>query len=331
MEKLSKYLSRSGHDVYIITRRFPGQKAEEHRGKVHVYRVGFLYNRYLRTFTFNKLALFKALRLVRREGIDLIHSHGIVGSFFAALLSMLTKKPLVMTPHGTTEEWGLLRLPLKVMEKLSLCTARKVLFISRPAQRRLGRGRPNALLTIGIDLEGIPKPRERSWKNVRFGYIGRLEEVKGIRTLIEAFKGLPPDRCELLIAGEGPLREIVLESIRGRGNISFLGWQKPESFFQQIDCFVLPSKEKGQPLSILEAMAFGKVIITSLPYEADGKTGIMIRPTQESLLKAMLRVLDNFKECSVMGKNARERSRSLGWDTVVKDFVREYQSAIKRA
>jgi glycosyltransferase involved in cell wall biosynthesis len=332
VEKLAKYLSKNGHDVYIITRRFPGQKKEEHTGKIHIYRVRFLYNRYLRTFSFNKLSFLKALNIIKREKIEVIHSHGMVASYFASFLSKLTKKPLVMTPHGTIDEWGIFKLPLKIFEKISLRTAKKVLFISRFAQKRMSPGsRSHALLTNAIDFDEIQKPRERSWEKVRFGFIGRLEEVKGILTAIESFKALPQDRCEFYIAGEGPLKEKVLESIGGYKNIKFLGWVKPNSFFQQIDAFVLPSKERGQPFSILEAMAYGKIIITSLAHHLieNNKTGILTKPDTESLFKDMLYVLNNFKKCSQLGKNSQRSAKNLDWATVIKGFIKEYQSVIK--
>ena len=329
VEKLAKYLSKNGHHVYIITRRFPGQKKEEHIGKIHIYRVRFLYNRYLRTFSFNKFSFFKALKTIKKEKIEVIHSHGMVASYFASFLSKFTGRPLVMTPHGTTEEWGLFRLPLKVFEKVSLCTARKVLFISRFAQRKMARGHSHTLLTNGIDFDEIQTTKERTWNKVRFGFIGRLEEVKGILTAIESFKCLPKDRCEFYIAGEGPLKEKVLESIKGHRNIRFLGWSNPASFFQQIDCFVLPSKEKGQPFSILEAMAYQKTIISSLEYIENGKTGILTKTNTETLTKDMLYAMNNFKECSRLGKNAQKQAKALDWDIVIKRFIEEYQGVIK--
>jgi glycosyltransferase involved in cell wall biosynthesis len=330
VEKLAKYLSKKGHDVYIITRRFPGQKKEEHRGRVHVYRVGFLYNRYLRTLSFNKLSFLRALKIIKKERIDLIHSHGMVASFFASLLSRLTGRPLVVTPHGTTEEWGLLRLPLRVFEKISLARAKRVIFISRFAQKKMAPGsHSHTLLTNAIDFDDMPEPRKRTWERVRFGFIGRLEEVKGVLTAIEAFKSLPRHRCELYIAGEGSLKDKILESIKGWENIKFLGWVKPGAFFQHIDSFVLPSKEKGQPFSILEAMAFGKIIITSLEFIEDRRTGILTQPDPESLTKGMLHVLNNFKKSSLLGKEAQKQARTLNWDSVIKGFIKEYQAVLE--
>ncbi len=330
VEKLSKYLSRKGHVVFIITRRFPGQESEEHRSTIHVYRVPFIHNTYLRTLTFNLLSFLKALSIARKHRIDIIHSHGIVGSFFASLLSIFTRTPLVMTPHGTVDEWGLFKLPLKLFETLSLRTAKKVLFISRAAQRRIALRRriPNTLLSNGIDFDDIPKQRKRTWKKTRFGFIGRLEEVKGITILLEAFTSLPRDDAELLIAGEGPFKNKVLEYSRKHRNIKFLGWRDPGEFFQNIDVFVLPSQEKGQPIALLEAMAHGKIILTTLNFIENGKTGILISGDIHTLSSAMLDISRNLKKHQQLGERARKEALSLSWERQVHFFIREYLSAI---
>ncbi|MFH1444899.1 MAG: glycosyltransferase family 4 protein, partial [Nanoarchaeota archaeon] len=78
VEKLAKYLAKDGHKVFIITRRFPGQLKKETAGNITIYRTKFIYNKYLRNFTFNFSSFLKAWRLIRKERIDLIHCHGAV-------------------------------------------------------------------------------------------------------------------------------------------------------------------------------------------------------------------------------------------------------------
>lgn len=257
----------------------------------------------------------------------------MVASFFASLLSMITRTPMVMTPHGTIDEWGVFKIPLKFFEMVSLKTAKKVIFISRFAMKRLTLGRrfSYTLLSNAIDPEDFQEIPKRKHKRITFGFIGRLEKIKGIIPLLSAFKKLPEDKCELYIAGEGTLKQEVLKAAETSKNIKFLGWMKPGEFFSLIDVFVLPSEERGQPLSLLEAMASGRIIITSLGFIKDGETGILTRPDERDVYRKMLYVLKNFRKLQHLGENAKKESKGFSWEEEVKKFIKEYSSVSKQS
>jgi glycosyltransferase involved in cell wall biosynthesis len=76
---------------------------------------------------------------------------------------------------------------------------------------------------------------------LRFGYMGTLSEQKGVRWLIEQFQRLPFN-ATLQIAGRGQkTEEATLKALVSSANISFVGYQKPEAFYSQIDVAVVPS------------------------------------------------------------------------------------------
>jgi glycosyltransferase involved in cell wall biosynthesis len=58
-----------------------------------------------------------------------------------------------------------------------------------------------------------------------FLYVGRLERIKGVDRLIEAFRRRTSE--DLLIAGEGPEREALQSAAADVPNVRFLGWQDP--------------------------------------------------------------------------------------------------------
>ena len=181
VDKLAKFLAREGHDAFIVTRRFPGQKREEvirtDGGKIHIYRTKFLYNSLLRALTFNMFGSIKAMKLIRSKGIDLIHCHGPVAAFFGGLLSKLTGRPMMFTPHGTVSTWSSpIREILRFFEGFSARLAKKTLFISKRAQREMTTTMqfPNTLLTNAIDLDDYPVGRRREGRITRFLFqIGR--------------------------------------------------------------------------------------------------------------------------------------------------------------
>lgn len=92
------------------------------------------------------------------------------------------------------------------------------------------------------------------------GYVGRIDQQKGLQYLIEGFaiclKKYP--HLKLLIAGSGTYKSAVEDNI-GRlhlqNNIELIGFvENVYVFFKKIDIFVFPSLHEGLPYSVMEAM-----------------------------------------------------------------------------
>lgn len=96
---------------------------------------------------------------------------------------------------------------------------------------------------------------------------GRLIDVKGQATLIDAFSQLPAElggkRLRLAMLGDGPLREALETQARQLGvaeRVHFAGWQHdPSQWFHLADMVAFPSRD-AETLGnvILEAWAYGK-------------------------------------------------------------------------
>ncbi len=98
-------------------------------------------------------------------------------------------------------------------------------------------------------------------------YIGRLEEEKGILTLLKAWRRLRLD-IRLRIVGDGSLRQVVASASERDGRIEFLGWKDRSdllSILGQARGLVLPSEwyEAGLPLVAIEAFAVGTPVVAS--------------------------------------------------------------------
>lgn len=132
-------------------------------------------------------------------------------------------------------------------------------------------------------------------KPLRFGYLGTLSEAKGVHWLIEQFQKLPFD-ATLHIAGRGQLNdEAQLRALATSPKISFVGYQKPEAFYSQIDVAVVPSIW-GEPFGMVavEACAHSVPVIAGrmggLPeIIQDQVNGLLCSPDDpDSLGQAML-------------------------------------------
>ena len=96
---------------------------------------------------------------------------------------------------------------------------------------------------------------------------GRLIDVKGHATLIEALRLLPAEldgkRLRLILLGDGPLREALEKQVAEAGltsRVHFAGWQQdPAQWFHLSDMVVFPSRDRETLGNvILEAWAYGK-------------------------------------------------------------------------
>lgn len=98
-----------------------------------------------------------------------------------------------------------------------------------------------------------------------FLYLGRLSSEKGILTLIEAFMKLPSNEVGLCIVGDGPLKSQLESKAAPDARIRFTGYLSGKALKEATQCalaVVVPSEwYENAPLSVLEALAFGKPVI----------------------------------------------------------------------
>lgn len=151
-----------------------------------------------------------------------------------------------------------------------------------------------------------------------FLYFGRLSAEKGIRTLLEAMKHVK--RSALLIAGDGPLREEVEETIRTEKleNVRLLGYVSGRELIDLIEnskFSILPSEwYENCPMAVLESMACGKPVIGSkiggIPELVDHEqTGLIFEPGDSGQLSEYInRLLDNPKLILQMGRAGRQKA-----------------------
>ncbi len=124
-----------------------------------------------------------------------------------------------------------------------------------------------------------PKIDWQNKKTITLGCIGRLDKSKGFRFAIKALKLLqdyPEKNFYLKIAGSGKreafLRNLIKE-LNLEDRVEFVGWIKnKKEYFDSIDIFLLTSEKETFGLVVIEAMKFGKPVIST---DADGPKEII--------------------------------------------------------
>jgi L-malate glycosyltransferase len=132
------------------------------------------------------------------------------------------------------------------------------------------------LLPYGIRLAELETPLSREEARQAMGVsgfvlgaVGRLEEQKGHRHLLEALsevKRVIPD-ATLLLVGDGRLREDLMRQAQELGlsdRVRFLGTRRDlPLIFRALDLFVQPSLWEGLPLALLKAMGAGLPVVAT--------------------------------------------------------------------
>ena len=152
-------------------------------------------------------------------------------------------------------------------------------------------------------------------------FLGRLENGKGLRTLIEGFSLAKTGiGSSLIIAGTGSMEDSLRAFARrlGASNVEFVGFRSGQELMdltRNAKAILIPSElYENYPFSGLEAMAYGKPIIGSriggIPEQVqDGVTGFLFEPFNPVDLAAKINILNSLPQEKIkkMGRKGREK------------------------
>lgn len=111
-----------------------------------------------------------------------------------------------------------------------------------------------------IDINKVKNPCFE--KEDYYVFLGRLTEVKGIRTLCKAAANLP---YRLIVIGGGELEEELRTIYRDCSQIEFIGqknWEEFRSILEKARFMVIPSEwSENNPLTVIEAQSLGTPVL----------------------------------------------------------------------
>jgi len=143
-------------------------------------------------------------------------------------------------------------------------------------------------------------------------YLGRLSSEKGVETLLRTHASSGA-RWRLMIAGTGPLLADMQRKYPSAEFTGHLAGIELEAAIKGAALIVVPSEwNENSPISILEAMAYGKPIVASqiggIPeLVREGKTGLLFDPGNlDQLSDKITLLLGNRGLREAFGRNARE-------------------------
>ncbi|WP_324677532.1 glycosyltransferase family 4 protein [Hymenobacter sp. GOD-10R] len=197
---------------------------------------------------------------------------------------------------------------------------------------------PNANWTLLRNSIDIPKDVEKKVLangKAKLLFLARLEERKGIFDLVDImpdFFAQYPD-CELYIAGQGDTTQIqkVIQQYRLETQVKILGYindKQRDLLLRDSHLLILPTYNEGLPMSLLEAMAYSVVPITTpvggIPdVVVDKVNGYLVQPgNKKELLETICYVVEN----AHLYRKVSDNAHNLVADKF--DFARYKESVI---
>lgn len=297
-------------------------------------------------------AVRRMCKYIESEGIDIVHSHNIKANFLAALACRKAGIPLVVTNHNWTKGGGKLALYEYIDVFVMRHFAQRIIAVSEGVRHDMMRkGIPEKkirLIINGVEKEllngeALKKEEMGLRKDTPvIGVVARLSWEKGHRYLIDAMPDILREYPEVVFIffGEGPMRRELEKMVKACGlsdNVVFAGYQpEMEKVYPMIDIIVQPSLREGVPMSLLEAMSFGRAIVATDAGGVRGlirhkDTGLLIKPGSCSgIREAVLQLLSDPALKARLSDNAvRLVSEKFSLQKMIEGYVDLYQEVLE--
>lgn len=345
--------------ITIITSRFTDLKKLETVNGVEIIRVPiFMRKHQTAASLFSMLSYFPSsffagYRCLKNRKYDLIHSMFAVPSAPSAMvLSKLFRVPhllsilggdiydpsKILSPHKTPI--------LRSVVQLIVSHSDKVVALSNDIRTRALQyyktRRP-----IDIIHLGIPRPIIKDVQRSDYGFsdneiiivtVGRLVPRKGVGDLLEIVKRLNQKNVKLLVIGEGPIKNSLINQSQRLGiqeNVDFLGFISDDEKFKLLsisDIYVTTSMHEGFGIVFLEAMSTGLPIISydkggQKDFLKDGQTGYLVNYKDEDLfLKRLQNLCTQAETRKAIMRHNRNYIKSFFIETCALNYFDKYRA-----
>ena len=276
---------------------------------------------------------------------DVIHFHA-EGPCAMLWLPKLFGKRCIATIHGLDHQrakWGKFASTYIMLgEKCAAKYADEIIVLSEGVKQYFQDtyGRETRFIPNGVNRPEIKSAEliTEKYGLIKDSYIlflGRLVPEKGIRYLIEAFKGVNTDK-KLVIAGgssdTNTFADELKELAKDDNRILFTGFvegQELEELYSNSYIYTLPSDLEGMPLSLLEAMSYGNCCVVSNIAECvevvEDKALVFKKSDISDLKDKIQQACDNFELVGRLKSQAADFiCNKYDWDDVVKKTLNLY-------
>lgn len=332
------------HDITLLCMRYPGARDGEIKGLKHIFVGADSHNLSKSVLSYT----VKTANFIRRHGkeFDIIVENFLPSMPFFS--RFLTKTPVLLQVQGIMEKHSFKKInlfysvPIYFSERFYPSLYDKFIFVSditrdKVMKRISGNIKLCQVIPNGIGRELLElTPSDGDY----ILFFSRIDiYTKGLDILLAAFTLISPefpdlrlilagyefDSCAKLVSG---LPADVREKVEYAG---FLTGAEKNRLLSGAKMVILPSRHESSPISILEAAACGKPLITSniaeLSFVEKNNIGISFLSGSVKELKEQIALL--LKDAQLrnrLGMHGREYSGKFLWDNIAVEFEKTLKS-----
>ncbi|MDP1802610.1 MAG: glycosyltransferase [Bacteroidota bacterium] len=299
---------------------------------------------------FNDYYAYKKIKQIIKEfKPDIVHTHASKAGAIGRLAAFSCKVPVVVhTFHGHVFKGYFSGFKTSIFKNIERYLSKKssaIVAISAIQKKELTKeyevcdAEKTHVIKLGFDLKRFTENKEEKRKNFRekyllhenelaIGIIGRLAPIKNHSLFIEAIEHVVKNsnkKIKAFIIGDGETKNELINYIKNKGLscstepnanslFTFTSWIKEiDIALAGLDLVCLTSKNEGTPVSLIEAQAGGKYIITTnvggIKDILNPNCGALSEANDaETYKKNLLNAVTNFSEVS---KNANSASKEV--------------------
>jgi glycosyltransferase involved in cell wall biosynthesis len=353
VEEIGCILVQRGHVVSVFGSGWyvPATTGKRYRG-IRVHRVPSLSMKATDALTNAFCAALQASMM----NFDVVQFHGYASYYFVPLVRSVGKVAVV-TAHGVESGWdnpkygGVARRIIKSAFRIGIKRADCVTTVAAHLQRKIKRQYrvTSHVLPSGLDDVALLPARLIRQKYGLKGcdyllFLGRIDPIKRVHWLPDLLTEIAPE-IRIVVAGgsqDASTQDYLQEIIRrcpSRRRMVFTGpvtgVEKAELLSNCL-LFLAPSAYEGLPITLLEAIAYGRCCVASaIPAHAEvideGHTGFLFPPDDQTRFVQSVQHLTQrpLEALAAVGAEAKVRAlHKFNWAKTALRYEKLFQSLV---
>jgi glycosyltransferase involved in cell wall biosynthesis len=285
------------------------------------------------------MAYKKIIKIIKEFKPDIVHTHASKAGAIGRMAAIHCKVPVIVhTFHGHVFHGYFSPFKTKIFKILESYLAKKsgiIVAISEIQKKELTEiykvctAQKTHVIPLGFDLKRFTENAEEKRNSFRtkynltselaIGIIGRLAPIKNHYLFIDAIEYALKQthtKIKAIIIGDGETRtdlENYIKQKKLESHFIFTSWIKEVDWaLAGLDLVCLTSKNEGTPVSLIEAQAAGKFIITTnvggIKDILHPDCGLLSESDDpETFKQNLLFAINNFEEVNKKAKGAGEQ------------------------